>query len=290
MKNATTSFKPKSNNLSKSIVIIKDINDLPKDLFVVIISTNSDKRFSIIDSLKSKNIQYVIFEKVLFQRKEDYLYVEKQLIKNKINAFVNCWPRYTKYFQKIKKDLSNKDILKFEVSGKDWSIGSNMIHMLDYLSFLIDSTDLNFTDITFTKIFTNKRTSDGVERKGFYDFIGSVTGSIGGISFSFLSLDEVDTPVKIRIKTIDRLIIINLKTKIVERIFTDIPNVTNATQIRIPYQSERTHKIIEDLYYNSKCDLTPYNDSKNLHLKILESFFQTFKKTDLIYQNRCLIT
>ena len=165
-----------------------------------------------------------------------------------------------------------------------------MIHMLDYLSFLIDSTNLNFMEITFAKIFTNKRTSDGVERKGFYDFIGSVTGSIGGITFSFLSVEEPDTPVVIKIKTINEIIMINLTTKIAERIFIDNPKITNATRIRIPYQSERTHKIIEDLINKSKCDLTPYSDSKKLHLKILESFFQVFKKTDLINQDRCLIT
>ena len=48
--------------------------------------------------------------------------------------------------------------------------------------------------------------------------------------------------------------------------------------------------IIKNLIHESKCDLTPFSDSKELHLKILESFFQVFKDTELIYKDRCLIT
>ena len=56
-----------------SVKFISEIVELPKDIDLVIVSTNSNIRLKVINNLLLKSkIKYLVLEKVLFQRLKDY--------------------------------------------------------------------------------------------------------------------------------------------------------------------------------------------------------------------------
>ena len=71
-----------ADNKIVDIKYIKNIDNLPNSIDLAIISTNSDIRRTIIENLLiNSRINYLILEKVLFQKIEDFSYVDTLLKK-----------------------------------------------------------------------------------------------------------------------------------------------------------------------------------------------------------------
>ena len=104
---------------------------------LVILATNSDVRFKLFNSLVNKfTINYIIFEKVVFQS-IDHLKKTKAIInKKKIKAYINCSMRSWKFFVNLKKKINNKKKISLSFSGNIWGMASNYIHYIDLFIFL----------------------------------------------------------------------------------------------------------------------------------------------------------
>ena len=67
----------------KNILFHKDITELPNELDLVIVSTTANMRRKVIENLlKQKIVKYIILEKVVFQRSDDFLQIQSLLAKN----------------------------------------------------------------------------------------------------------------------------------------------------------------------------------------------------------------
>ena len=93
---------------------------LPKNLVIdfLLLATTSQNRFDIASNIINRNkVLAVIFEKVVFQKPDDYEKMATLLDSHQIDAWINNWPRLAQYNQEIKTRLASSSFLEMEVSG-----------------------------------------------------------------------------------------------------------------------------------------------------------------------------
>ncbi|UYP48059.1 hypothetical protein NEF87_004344 [Candidatus Lokiarchaeum ossiferum] len=240
-----------------------DFSDI--DFEVAIIATNSDVRKMVIENLLAKNhVEKFVLEKVLFQKLEDYNYVENLLKTNKSEAWVNC-PRRMFFVYKEIKDIIGGNKFSFSISGSKFNLMSNAIHFIDIIAFLTDSTEFVVdTSELIPKLSKSKR-------QGFYEMNGKLNIKFKNGTSGFLHcLPSGNLPLINEIYTDEKRII--LKESELE-ILTYNPQISEKwikKEIKFPYQSELTNILIEDLIKTNSCELTSYSDSKKLHLSIFK--------------------
>lgn len=235
---------------------ISDIKDTCIDL--AIFAVCSDIRYTLtVNVIQKFTVKYIIFEKFLFQKENDYYEVKSLLKSNNIKSWVNT-PRPTyEFYKKIKKHNIN-----LTVFGKNWGLACNAIHFIDLFCFLNNSYDITLED--------NDLVISNSKRKNFYEFYGTIRGK-NKENTLVLKCDKGE---KFQlIKTLNGTKIENKNGKLY---------VDNKVLYKIPYLSEYMHKIIEDILCNDDCDLTKYDNSMKIHLSLLRVLTKHFKGDVLI--------
>ena len=93
----------KIDNNQNNISYINSISQLPKKLDVIILSTNSDIRFELLNNLISNiSFRYLIIEKIVFQKPENYIEIHNLLNYNNIICHINCPMRTYEFYKHIK--------------------------------------------------------------------------------------------------------------------------------------------------------------------------------------------
>tara|TARA_A100001015_G_scaffold8174_1_gene10063 strand:- start:134 stop:556 length:423 start_codon:yes stop_codon:yes gene_type:complete len=88
----------------KKIIILKNLNPVKNKIFLTIISTNSNVRFSVFKKIvKNFNVKFFIFEKVVFQDPKEYELTKKIIKKGKIKCWINCPRRTWSIYKNLKK-------------------------------------------------------------------------------------------------------------------------------------------------------------------------------------------
>ena len=79
----------------------------------LLLATTSQNRFDIASNIINRNkVLAVIFEKVVFQKPDDYEKMATLLDSHQIDAWINNWPRLAQYNQEIKTRLASSSFLK----------------------------------------------------------------------------------------------------------------------------------------------------------------------------------
>ena len=105
--------------MDEKIVGGTNISILPQKVDVAIIATSSAVRKDVFMNLIShSDVKNIIFEKVLFQRVEDYYEVKECLCKKNIRAWVNCARREFDSYWKIKEILQGCNNFTVNISGR----------------------------------------------------------------------------------------------------------------------------------------------------------------------------
>ena len=132
------------NLIVKNLSFHENISDLNPDLDVVIVATSSKPRCTVIKQLLSNcRVRYMILEKVLFPQLADYDEVQRLIDDKNVKVWVNCGRRNTSFYKKMRDLFNSEKNITMNVSGDNWGLGGNTIHMLDTYAF-----------ITAQKIFT----------------------------------------------------------------------------------------------------------------------------------------
>jgi len=262
------------------------LDGLPDTLDIVIIGTSSVVREKIIrDVIQKCSVKNLILEKVLFQKKNQYMAIDTFLKESSIPTWVNCWMRTADLFKQIKSTLNPNDLVQMKVTGPRWGMGTNSIHFMDLLSFFADSNDFKLTSVRLdNKVLDSKR-------EGFKEFTGRLEGeSSRGDSLNLVCKDEEDGPVTIEV--------LNGPEK-----FTLVTNFVNLFdfkssnelasrmgKVSLPYQSEMTHIWVDDILTKGSCDLPTYSSAMNLHLELISAFTEHLKKITGKEIDACPIT
>ena len=267
------------NEFVKSIKFYENLDDLQSDLNVVIVATSSIPRRSIIEKLiASKNVQYLILEKVLFPRLSDFDSISALLSEKNIKAWVNCRRRTVPFYKKIRDIFSSEKNLNMSVSGGNWGLCCNTIHFFDIYQFLSGQknfeTDIDFLDSGFIES----------KRKGYIEFTGSISFKSPKGILTLTSYKQENSDLSIRPCTItlqsENFYCVICENEESARLFLFKDNVWQweNLEVKIKYQSQATQEVVEDLVKYGKCDLPTYEDSAQLHKIMLTAFLNHYNK------------
>ena len=264
---------------------VTSIDKLPVEIAVAVFATSANVRRVLFEQLIAhSHISNIIFEKVLFQKEEDYYYVKQKLDELGIKAWVNCARREWDAYKNLKQELNNCREIHFSVAGGNWGMGCNTIHMLDIIEFLSnEKVDyLNFSGLD-DHIVESKR-------NGFYEFFGTITGTAGKCkSFSIICIEDSPLPFVIQITTeSSRYIVHEGHGKIMKSDATSSWN-WQEFEFKPVYQSQMTGRVVKSIMNCQECNLAKYNDAMELHLKYIVPLIAFFNANGM-EEKLCPIT
>jgi hypothetical protein len=271
-------------NTSNTVTFSAELDQLPDVLDVLIIATPSHIRRNVIEKLVKKFIvQYIILEKIVFQKSDDFLPIFNLFAKKNIRSWINCWRRSFSLYKDLKKELYGHTLV-IKASGTKWGLGCNAIHLIDLLVFLTGQTDLFFCNDKLDKeIYPAKR-------EGFKEFRGDfVVKTTRGDVLKMTDSDGfAEGSLGIAIK------VDNLKFFIDEDSGNLVINSSNSQtekkKISTPYQSETTGLLVDQIIQTRQSDLTPFAECMNYHIPMLDSFNKHITKVTGSPVQSCPIT
>jgi hypothetical protein len=238
--------------------------DFPRDLDLAIVATTADVRLQALQSLcKAAAPRNLVLEKVLFQRASDYQDASDLIERHKIAAWVNCGRRMLTVYQNLREFFADDPVSRMEVFGGEWGLGCNGIHFLDLLQFLSGTGDLSIdTEGLVPGVLQSKR-------PGFVEFAGSLRGSIGNAGFQLTSIAGSKK------RHLISLHASGSKSVFIDEARCELWKHTGGTaeleRFSLPYQSQMTGALAEQILETGDCALTPYLESAALHLPFLDA-------------------
>lgn len=273
------------NSYIEAFSIIEKYTDIDADTDLVIIATSSAERFQIAKWIVNNiSIKYIILEKVVFQSISE-LEEFNCLLRNKkgVKGWVNCPRRMFRFYKLLKEEFKKYNEIDMIVSGTDWGMGCNSIHMLDLYEYVTGSS---------LYVWNN----DGLEsyigdskRHGYKEFYGEMDiNTDKGKVYIVCKRNEV-TPFKMVFKLKDMIIDIQESKK--EALYSTYDGeLIKKVEIDFLPQSCLTNTVVEQLIETGSCDLTSYSDSMRLHKVILECFLSHMNKFEEREIEKCPIT
>ncbi len=245
--------------------IIEDYHSLGADYDLAIIATNANIRYEIGEWLiKNAGIRYLILEKVLFQTIKELESFKALLTDYNVKAWVNCPRRMYDFYKKLNSELKGEDHIDMQLTGGNWGMACNTIHLLDIYAYITDFTNCQY-DITGLE----EQIADS-KRSGYKEFFGILKFKTERGELTLIC-DHEDSPIEIRISTPSK-------------------NITTEEAKIIQYQSNLTNLAIEQIMDTGECELTTYNKSSELHKIVLKCFLEHINKFSDEEVYRCPIT
>lgn len=263
----------KNNKISdKNIRLENNYNNLDFFYDLVIIATNSFEREKIIDTLLKKiTFNFIILEKIVFQKIKSYNKYVKIFDQKKIKCWVNCPNRTFKSYLDLKKNIKKNNNLIMVVSGGNWGLASNFVHYTDLFCFLINSTKLKID------LFNIDDKINKSKRKGFIDFNGLIVLKSKNNHYLFLQNSTSNNFPNIKIFQNNFIFNFNENEKFafLEDLLT---KKIKKIKFIIPYQSETTIKYCLDIFEKNNCGLSTLNEHTIINKELLEYFLSFYKK------------
>lgn len=268
-----------------SIIFSDDYAKLPKHIDLLIIATNADVRRAVLEQAAERSdIKYLILEKVLFQKPEDYEAIMKLLNLKNIKAWVNCIRREWEAYIALREKTISAARLHLTVSGSTWGMGCNTVHYLDLVQFLsgktIDKIDIAGLDGVITES----------KRKGFREINGTIAGNAGiNTSFTLTSHADGNAPLLIHVESENLNCVIreNEQKMFISQKMTDWK--WEEREFPVPYQSQLTSLLAEKLLWDGTTELPTYGEAANTHLLFINPLLQYFQNLGM-GGNICPIT
>ena len=220
---------------------------------VAIVSTNSDVRCKVFNEYNKKhNVKFWILEKVLTPNIN-----ELSLFPNKNSIWVNTFLRTLDIFENIKNTLPKNDV-EIYVAGGNWGLACNSIHYIDLISWIFNKMPIKInSDQLENEWFDSKR-------KGFYEVNGTL---------KVIYPNNVQLNLTCNTSADDLIIIFTCKSIRYEYNLITGELHSNGVSMRkvlIPYQSEMTLDVINQIIKTKKSCLTPISESITMHRLFLD--------------------
>lgn len=250
-----------------SISFLSSVSEIPTDIDIAIVATTADVRLQACKALLSvTRPRFLILEKVLFQRRRDYVEMSQALDEMGISAWVNCprrmWPQYVR----LRSELSDaKGLTVRMTSNPSIGLGSNAIHMLDLVAFL--SKDHEFSvDASGLHVF------EGPTKRNSMEFTGTLMahGRTGAV-LCYTTLPRGSNPLHLDIEFPDARLAFEESSGIAHRWDSSLDWTRHTFEATPVFQSRLTNLVVDQLIEKGDCALTTYEESTILHLSMLEA-------------------
>jgi predicted dehydrogenase len=256
-----------------------------QNIDICIIATTANHRFEIIKKITNiSKIKNLILEKILFQNQVEYELTEKLLKEHNINCWVNCPRRMFSIYKDLRQKITNKDKITFTLIGGDWGLACNAIHFIDLVCFLSDDYIFKLDTTGLLDIFESKRV-------GFYEVSGSLKATFSNGSEIFLH-SRRHSNANIKMQILSNSYFWEIDEFNGELSTTDLLGSLKLIKSKfvIPFQSQITNIICEEILLKNECPLPSYSISRIEHQQIINPLIDFFKKKSINCENGCPIT
>ena len=267
-------YKIKNQGLlnKNNIIVIDNIDNLPKKIDFCIISTSSKERKNIFLKLINNDkceINYFLLEKFLFTYETDYHEIIHKIDKKGLNVYVNEWMSSSYIFRRIGQILDIKKTgfpLQMTVKGANWGLECNSVHYIEYFQYLIHNNNLKFIK---SEIHSHR----AAKRNGYFEFFGKINISdLDGSNLILISDKGGDESyVVLTLSTVNKEINCKMWNNGLIDISYSIQNELSFEQNKIPFQSEITKEIIHNILGYNFVTLPTLKTASVHHLLVLES-------------------
>lgn len=122
---------------SPPISYLSEIKELPREINLALIATCADIRLSVASALLDHaSVQHLILEKFLFQRFSEYQEMAHLIDTNAVSCSVNLVRRSWPGYQSLRNLFVDGEPVEMHVTGKDFRLASNAIHLLDLYAYI----------------------------------------------------------------------------------------------------------------------------------------------------------
>ena len=229
---------------------------------LVIISTNSDIRLNVFDEYYNNHIvNFWILEKVLTSNID-----ELSLFQKEGKIWVNTFLRSLNIFKNIKKSIPKSNV-EISVSGGNWGLACNSIHYIDLISWIFNNVPIIINSENLdSEWFSSKR-------DGFYEVNGSLT---------VLYPENVILSITCNSSSDDLIIVfksnsISYKYNLISGVFQS--NGVIKSNILIPYQSDITPNLVNEIIETKQSSLTPISESIEMHSLFLTAMTKSWDRS-----------
>lgn len=257
-------------NANVTLSVLRHVHELPRMLDFVVVATAADVRLKILRELLANNkvTRFLLLEKVLFQRQEDYKECMSMLTQHKVEAFVNCPLRTYDIYATVKTFFEGSPLRLMTVSGGEWGLGCNAIHFLDLFAYLTGNIATRFD----LQLDSEARAS---KRRGFLEFTGTMRGETASSSIVLTAGYGAHPRRVIVLFSGDRYCTVD-ESEGVARMYEEYA-LKKEVRFNVPYQSQLTLPIAEDLLQTGTCGLTPYAEAAAIHLPFVNALIHHCK-------------
>ena len=252
----------KKNILKKKNIKINFTDKYPinKKYDLLIIATSAEERLKVFKKIISKNsVKYLILEKFLFNKIEQYKEFERIIKKNNIKKIrVNSWGY--QIFSEIKNHVKSSTNLSIMVSIKEGELLSNLLHFIDI--FCCYSGSSFKLKAKIKKIIKSKR-------KPYKEIIGNIIANNSNTKLTISTKKNIIFP-KAYIKSDNKLFFLDFTEDGICRLYK---NKKLLKKFPFPFAWKTTEKNFVKYFINSKNDLISNNYFHIAYIskKILES-------------------
>ncbi|MBN8444753.1 MAG: Gfo/Idh/MocA family oxidoreductase [Gammaproteobacteria bacterium] len=244
----------------------------------VIVATNAAHRYEISKQIIEEFSPKVIFlEKVLFQTIYEYEKFSSLIEGKSIEIYVNCPFRTYPIFRYIKNNYLIRDSrVDVSYSGGEWiGLCCNSIHYIDVTKYFCDyEVSCIQTDYLDNTVIQSKR-------MGYIELTGNLICQFSdGSKLSILSKKDSDESSELIITQENYKFIIDEYTGLLSVFNNDI--LVENKEFGVVYQSNLTNLLIEDFEKRGTCNLIKYEESADIHKKLIASllgFYNSKSKT-----------
>ena len=270
---------------NKSLNLVTSFEELPSMVDFALFAMTSKGRREMFDQLVNKcTVKNILFEKVLFQNVEDYTHVGQKLKELNIKAWVNCARRQMDSYQDLRERLKTAKEMRISISGGEWGMACNAIHEIDLVEFLSGSNETVIDKFDLLPEIVESK------RKGFKEVYGTIEGHSGKCkSFCINCMKGSDVPSMVTVSTdIGQYVIFEGKQKMMCMV-KDCEYELIEKDFVMPYQSQMTQFVMEDILLTGESRLTKFDVSSRLHLVFIEPLINFFKENGWEHES-CPIT
>lgn len=179
---------------SVDVALQANFTSIPPQCDLAIIATTALHRRAALETmLNSTTPSTVLLEKVLFTTRRDIDEVQAKFSADGIPAFVNCGRRGWPGYENLRRTLASRRGVSIEVTGSQWGLCSNSVHLLDLVDYALGDDILSLSEEML------EAEPDTAKRDGCVELYGTLAGKLaGGGSLSLTCLREPGTPVTVK--------------------------------------------------------------------------------------------
>ena len=248
------------------IQIHSSVDSLPVEIDLAVVATTANERLGAIEQISTAcNVRYMLLEKFLFNDSDEYDQATSLISKRDIRTWVNTPRRFFDIYRQLREQTIGDRLVQFSVDGGDWGLCCNSIHFVDLVQFLSGTTEMCSLRSRFDADVLSSR------RDGFIELTGEVSGEVGSTPFTLRSIRGSTKPITLTLHYEHQTVFVAEGIGSLWRISQD---QLETMTFRLPYQSDMTGVIADQLITTGTCDLSPYADSVAAHLPLLHLFAQ----------------